>query len=92
MKCPQCGAETPDEEWNCVNCRINVYWATQHYEDLAKIRRRQGLSPAAATPPFLIKVHHNAMDDRAGRGGREEHRVRRIARLVMGRGSRRSDE
>ena len=27
MKCPQCGAETPDEEWNCVACRINGHAA-----------------------------------------------------------------
>jgi len=87
MICPQCGAETPDDEWNCVNCRINVYWASQHYADLAGIRRRQGLSPGAATPPFLIQVHQKAMDDRAGRGGRVEHRVRQIARMVMGRQS-----
>ena len=83
MKCPQCGAETPDEEWNCVSCRINVYWASQHYKDLAAIRQLDGLPDGASTPAFLIKAHQNAMDDRAGRGGRAEHKVRRIARLVM---------
>ncbi len=83
MKCPQCGAETPDEEWNCVSCRINVYWASQHYEDLARIRQQQGQGAAASTPGFLKETHQNAMDDRAGRGGRAEHRVRKIARLLM---------
>jgi hypothetical protein len=83
VQCPQCGAETPDEEWNCVSCRINVYWASQHYEDLAGIRRRQGLSAGAATPSFLVQVHERAMNERAERGGRVEHKVRQIARRVM---------
>jgi hypothetical protein len=83
MKCPQCGAETPDDEWNCVSCRINVYWASQHFGELAQIRRQHGLPAGAATPAFLIDVHQAAMDDRASRGGRVEHRVRAIARRVM---------
>jgi hypothetical protein len=83
MKCPQCGAETPDTEWNCVSCRINVYWASRHYADLAGIRRTQGLQESAPTPPFLVQVHADAMDERADRGGRVEHKVRRIARRAM---------
>jgi hypothetical protein len=83
MQCPQCGAETPDEEWNCASCRINVYWASQHYEDLAQIRQGQGLPSAASTPPFLVQVHASAMNERADRGGRVEHKVRQIARRVM---------
>jgi hypothetical protein len=86
MKCPQCGTETPDEEWNCVSCRMNVYWASQHYSDLAEIRREQGLSADAATPQFLIQVHAEAMEERAERGGRVEHKVRQIARRVMRQG------
>ena len=85
MQCPQCGAETPDEEWNCVSCRMNVYWASQHYADLAGLRQRQGLRAAADTPPFLLRVHVSAMDERALRGGRVEHKVRQIARRVMSR-------
>jgi hypothetical protein len=92
MRCPQCGAETPDEEWNCVKCRINVYWASQHYDELAKIRRQQGLTPGAPTPSFLVRVHQKAMDDRATHGGREENKVRQIARAVMGRGSKTGPE
>lgn len=80
MKCPQCGAETPDEEWNCASCRINIYWASQHYEELASIRKEHGLNAAASTPPFLVKTHQEAMQERATKGGREEHRVRQIAR------------
>lgn len=86
MQCPQCGAETPDEEWNCVSCRMNVYWASQHYGDLARIRRQQGLPPDASTPAFLVQAHEHAMDERATRGGRVEHRVRQIARRVMAAG------
>src|SRR5438876_1056626 len=65
MQCPQCGAETPDEEWNCVSCRMNVYWASQHYEDLAGIRQRQGLRTSADTPSFLLHAHVCAMADNA---------------------------
>jgi hypothetical protein len=83
VQCPQCGADTPDEEWNCVSCRMNVYWATQHFEDLAGIRREQGLSASPPTPSFLVQVHEDAMDERAERGGRVEHKVRQIARRAM---------
>jgi len=83
MKCPQCDAETPDDEWNCPSCRVNVYWASQHYDELARIREEHGLRPSTSTPPFLLETHRNAMDDRAGRGGRVEHKVREIARQVM---------
>lgn len=83
MQCPQCGAQTPDEDWNCVSCRMNVYWASQHYEDLAGIRQRQGLRANADTPPFLVRAHASAMDERAERGGKVEHKVRQIARRVM---------
>lgn len=87
MKCPQCGAETPDTEWNCVSCRMNVYWASRHYEDLVRIRQKQGLAPSAPTPPFLVQVQRDAMDERADRGGRVEHKVRQIARRAMRAGS-----
>ena len=87
MTCPQCGAQTPDEEWNCVSCRMNVYWASQHYDDLAGIRRGQGLRDSPETPSFLRLVHAAAMDERAPHGGRVEHKVRQIARLAMRRTS-----
>jgi hypothetical protein len=83
MECPQCGAQTPDEEWNCAACRINLYWASQHYGDLARIRQLQGLASAADTPSFLREAHQHAMNERADHGGRVEHRVRQIARRVM---------
>jgi hypothetical protein len=83
VRCPQCGLETPDGEWNCVSCRINVYWASQHYDALASIRDGQGLAPAPATPSFLLASHEQAMTERADRGGKVEHKVRRIARESM---------
>lgn len=83
MRCPQCGCETPDEEWNCVSCRMNVYWASRHYSDLARLRQSHGLPAAAATPSFLVDAQASAMDERANRGGRVEHRVRQIARRYM---------
>jgi len=88
MRCPQCGAETPDEEWNCVSCRMNVYWASQHYEDLAGIRQRQGLRTTTETPSFLLQAHASAMEERAERGGKVEHKVRQIARRAMSREGR----
>jgi hypothetical protein len=87
MRCPQCGAETPDEEWNCVSCRINLYWASQHYDDLAEIRARQGLGRGTDTPAFLREAHEREMRERIERDGRVEHKVRQIARLALRRGA-----
>ena len=83
MRCPQCGAQTPDEEWNCVSCRINLYWAHQHYDELAHIRAQQGLKTRASTPSFLLTSHQREMGDRARRGRQLENKVRMIARRVM---------
>jgi hypothetical protein len=81
MQCPQCGAETPDDGWNCASCRMNLYWASQHYDDLRQIRRDQGLAPTAPTPAFLILAHRRAMNERPDH--QAETKVRRIARIVM---------
>jgi hypothetical protein len=62
---------------------MNVYWASQHYEELAGIRRQQGLASASDTPSFLRAAHEQALNERADRGGRVEHKVRQIARLAM---------
>jgi hypothetical protein len=62
---------------------MNVYWASQHYEDLARIRLGQGLATAADTPAFLRQAHEDAMNERASRGGDIEHKVRQIARRTM---------
>jgi hypothetical protein len=83
MQCPQCGADTLDEEWNCVSCRINLYWAHQHFAELAQIRERQGLTTHASTPAFLLRSHQREMRARARRSGQLENKVRMIARRVM---------
>ena len=67
---------------------MNVYWASQHYEDLAGIRQRQGLRVPADTPSFLLQAHASAMEERAERGGKVEHKVRQIARRAMSREGR----
>jgi hypothetical protein len=87
MRCPQCDTETSDQEWNCAVCRINLYWASQHYDELAQIRSRQGLPVVSDTPPFLRQVHEREMNERIERNGRIEHKVRQIARLAMRRGA-----
>jgi len=87
LRCPQCGRETPDGEWNCGSCRVNVYWASQHYDEMASIRGQQGLPTAPATPSFLLASHEQAMTERVGRGGDVEHKVRKIARAAMGQGA-----
>lgn len=83
MICPNCGKETPETEWNCIHCRINNYWASQHFDELAHIRKEHGDPESTATPPFLRQVHKSAMDDRSGRGLNVDHRVRKIARNLM---------
>ena len=83
MQCPQCGTETSDDEWNCMSCRINLYWAHQHFAELAQIRERQGLTIHASTPSFLLSSHRREMHDRTRRAGQPENKVRMIARRVM---------
>jgi hypothetical protein len=83
MRCPQCGADTPDEAWNCVSCRINLYWAHQHFAELARIREQHGWQTRASTPAFLLTSHQRAMGERARRDGQLENKVRMIARRVM---------
>ncbi len=83
MQCPQCGAETPDDAWNCPACRINLYWAHEHYDELAHIREQQRLAERPNTPPFLIKVHQRELGERAERGLNGMNKVREIARKTM---------
>jgi hypothetical protein len=66
-----------------VSCRINLYWAHQHFAELARIREQQGLTTRASTPAFLLTSHKREMRDRARRGGQLENKVRMIARRVM---------
>lgn len=52
--CPQCGAMNDDAAKNCTACRVNLYWAFQHYEELAALRQENLLSPKPLSAPFLI--------------------------------------
>jgi hypothetical protein len=65
-----------------MSCRINLYWAHQHFAELARIREQQGLQTRASTPAFLLTSHQREMGERARRGG-QENKVRMIARRVM---------
>jgi hypothetical protein len=53
-ECPQCGTTNEDDAKNCRGCRVNMYWAFQHYEELAALREANRLAPRPETPPFLI--------------------------------------
>ena len=66
-----------------MSCRINLYWAHQHFAELAQIRERQGLTTHASTPSFLLSSHQREMRDRARRGGQLENKVRIIARRIL---------
>ena len=55
-ECPQCGAINEDDAKNCKSCRINMYWAFQHYEELAAIRAADQLAPRPETAPFLVET------------------------------------
>jgi hypothetical protein len=66
-----------------VACRVNLYWAHQHYAELARIREQQGPGLVATTPPFLIAAHQRELSERAERGLSGTSKVREIARRVM---------
>jgi hypothetical protein len=53
-ECPQCGLVNEDDVKNCRRCRVNMYWAFQHYQELAALREAARLNPQPETPSFLI--------------------------------------
>ena len=55
-ECPQCGTINEDDAKNCKSCRVNMYWAFQHYEELAAIRTGNQLTPRPETAPFLVET------------------------------------
>jgi hypothetical protein len=83
MRCPQCGEETPEDGWNCVSCRINLYWASKHHDDLAELREKKGLPRVAPSPPFLIQAHKDAAEARIESGGQVEGKARSVARRSL---------
>jgi hypothetical protein len=56
IECPQCESSNEDDVKNCRKCRVNMYWAFQHYEELAAIRQANRLTPCPATAPFLVEA------------------------------------
>jgi hypothetical protein len=52
--CPKCTTLNEDDAKNCRECRINLYWAFQHYEELTAIRQANRLAPHQETPSFLL--------------------------------------
>lgn len=53
-ECPQCGTMNEDDAKNCQGCRVNLYWAFQHYEELARLREANKLAPRPQTASFLV--------------------------------------
>jgi len=53
-ECPQCGLANENDVKNCCRCRVNMYWAYQHYQELASLREAVRLDPQPETPSFLI--------------------------------------
>jgi hypothetical protein len=41
---------------NCRVCRVNLYWAFQHYDELAAIRESAQLNAKPDTPAFLVET------------------------------------
>jgi hypothetical protein len=64
---------------------MNVYWASQHYDGLARIRAEQGLGGEPDTPAFLREAHRRALAERPDAG--VVHKVRQVARLAMAGGA-----
>lgn len=55
-ECPQCGTMNDDDVKNCTGCRINMYWAFQHYEELAALRKANQLPPSPQSASFLVET------------------------------------
>ena len=56
IECPQCGTMNEADVKNCKRCRINMYWAFQHYEELASIRQANKLAARPETASFLVET------------------------------------
>ncbi|GAC1676913.1 MAG: hypothetical protein NVS9B9_31060 [Ktedonobacteraceae bacterium] len=55
-ECPQCGSMNDDDTKNCSSCRVNLYWAFQHYEELAVLRQANSLTPKPESASFLVET------------------------------------
>jgi hypothetical protein len=56
IECLQCRTNNKDDVKNCRTCRVNMYWAFQHYEELAAIRQANRLAPCPVTATFLVET------------------------------------
>jgi len=45
-----------DNVKNCKSCRVNMYWAFQHYDELAKLRQENSLAERPPTASFLVNT------------------------------------
>lgn len=54
--CPQCGTMNEDNVKNCRGCRLNLYWAFQHYEELKALRAARALAAHPESPAFLVET------------------------------------
>lgn len=54
--CPQCGFQNEDDVKNCKSCRVNMYWAFQHYDELAKLRTKNQLAARPQSASFLVET------------------------------------
>ncbi len=55
-ECPQCGTMNEDDVKNCKGCRINMYWAYQHYQELAELRQSNKLPARPQSASFLVQT------------------------------------
>ena len=55
-ECPQCGFQNEDDVKNCKSCRVNMYWAFQHYNELASLRQANSLPPRPSSATFLVET------------------------------------
>ncbi len=55
-ECPQCGTMNDDDVKNCKGCRINLYWAFQHYQELTSLRQNNALPPRPESASFLVET------------------------------------
>jgi hypothetical protein len=58
--CPQCGESNEESAKNCRACRINLYWAAQHYAELAHIKHSQQQPSHPPTASFLLQSSRHA--------------------------------
>lgn len=61
-ECPQCSFENEDDAKNCRGCRVNLYWAFQHHEELAALRAAAQLRARPDTPSFLLDTSQRIDD------------------------------